>query len=188
LGKLAPFQVEGLCGLTIDEIRTKLGTPHGTEHEPTELNRSAGIEDWDNTFERDGFELLVTFNARTRKVEDFFIAGDDADEIVAKWNLHRDSPAYRLEEVSAIAGPGITGIKVIPHANTVTNAQTSADQNGRQLSTRVWHDKSGKFSTEARFGGMTNGVVTLHKPDGTTVKIGVNELSESDRKWIESRR
>ena len=54
--------------------------------------------------------------------------------------------------------------------------------------TRTWTDKSGKFSTEARCGGMAGDAVTLHRADGTTIKLKLDQLSEADREWIESRR
>jgi hypothetical protein len=53
---------------------------------------------------------------------------------------------------------------------------------------RTWTDATGEFSAEARFGGMTGTTVTLHRKDGTTIKIDVQQLSDTDRKWIESRR
>ena len=54
--------------------------------------------------------------------------------------------------------------------------------------TRIWTDKAGKFSTEARFGGLTGDSVTLHKIDGTTIKISFDQLSKNDQDWIEARR
>ena len=53
---------------------------------------------------------------------------------------------------------------------------------------RTWTDKTGKFSTEARFGGMASGSVALHKTDGATVKISFDQLSQADQDWIEARR
>jgi hypothetical protein len=176
----SPFNVSELCGLNIDGVRRKLGSPANAQNEPTELNRSVGIEEWDNTFEQDGVELLVTFNARTRSIEDFFIGGEDVNQIMNFWQLQSDSDRYGIEVVNAIKGPGVTGIKVIPR-NGITASVQSPD-------VRTWTDKSGSFSTDARFGGMANDVVTLHKADGSTVKIKVDQLSEADREWIESRR
>jgi hypothetical protein len=53
---------------------------------------------------------------------------------------------------------------------------------------RTWTDKTGKFSTEASFGGMAGGTVTLRKSDGATVKIPFDQLSKADQDWIEGRR
>jgi hypothetical protein len=50
---------------------------------------------------------------------------------------------------------------------------------------RNWNDKTGKFSTDAIFGGMEDGIVTLHKMDGVTVKVQADKLSDADREWIE---
>jgi SLA1 Homology Domain 1 (SHD1) protein len=53
---------------------------------------------------------------------------------------------------------------------------------------RTWTDKSRTFSVVARFGGMAGTKVTLHKTDGTTIRIELDQLSQADRDWIESRR
>jgi SLA1 homology domain 1, SHD1 len=51
---------------------------------------------------------------------------------------------------------------------------------------RHWTDKTGKFSTEARFGGMAGDAVILHKPDGATIKVQVDQLSDADKEWLEA--
>ena len=52
---------------------------------------------------------------------------------------------------------------------------------------RTWTDMTGGFSVEAEFGGYSAGVVTLKKPDGETVKVPMDRLSEGDQAWIRSR-
>ena len=56
------------------------------------------------------------------------------------------------------------------------------------VDTRTWTDKTGKFSTEARFGGMIGTTVVLHKADGTTSKVQFDQISDADREWINERR
>lgn len=178
-----PFEITELCGLNIDEIRKALGHPIGGDSEPTDLQRSVGIEAWNDTFKRGDNELLVTFNSRTRQVTDFFIAGDDFDSIVAEWQLDRTSAKYRLEPVKALAEPGkITGVMIIPIGGQQTASIAQATE------TRTWQDASGKFHTDAQFVSLTAGVVTLRKTDGTTVKVPLEKLSEEDWEWIENRR
>jgi hypothetical protein len=76
-----------------------------------------------------------------------------------------------------------------PEPSPVAQQEMPIDQ--KQSTTteiRTWTDKTGKFSTDASFGGMASGSVTLHKSDGTTIKIPFDQLSKADQDWIEGRR
>jgi hypothetical protein len=53
---------------------------------------------------------------------------------------------------------------------------------------RTWKDASGSFEIEAKFSGVTNNVVKLKKKNDKTVSIPLEQLSEPDRKWIDSRK
>jgi len=53
---------------------------------------------------------------------------------------------------------------------------------------RRWTNKSGRYSVIARFGGMIGATVTLHKIDGTTITIELEQLCDSDQDWILARR
>jgi hypothetical protein len=53
---------------------------------------------------------------------------------------------------------------------------------------RTWTDATGKFSIEAKFVGEDGDAVRLVKQDGTELKVPLAKLSESDRKYVESRR
>ncbi len=53
---------------------------------------------------------------------------------------------------------------------------------------RNWTDKSGAFTVMARFGGMAGTTVTLHKTDGTTIKVQLDQLCQADQDWIAARR
>lgn len=50
--------------------------------------------------------------------------------------------------------------------------------------TRTWTDRTGKFSTEAAFVDLTDGVVRLKKPNGTEIKVNLDVLSEEDRRYL----
>jgi hypothetical protein len=53
---------------------------------------------------------------------------------------------------------------------------------------RTWKDATGNFEVEAKFAGVTNNVVKLKKKNGKTASIPIEQLSESDRKWIDGRK
>ena len=108
------FDIPSLLGKSIDEIRKILGKPQDQEMEPTELQLKIGIDDWNNIFTKDGQELLVTFNPRTRRVMDFFLEGQDKTILMQRGNLAEGTSAYRIEPVKEIRNPSkITGIKII---------------------------------------------------------------------------
>ena len=46
---------------------------------------------------------------------------------------------------------------------------------------RTWTDISGKFKIEAEYVALEDGIVTLERADGSTRKLPVEKLSESDR-------
>ncbi len=46
---------------------------------------------------------------------------------------------------------------------------------------RTWASDTGKFTIEARFGGLEGGKVKLLKPDGTILVVPLEKLSEADR-------
>lgn len=62
--------------------------------------------------------------------------------------------------------------------------QPQRDRVDKDTRLRTWSNRDGEFSTEAEFVGFTDGFVTLKKPDGTTIKVGFDELSNADTKWI----
>lgn len=113
------FDIPSLLGKNIDEIRQILGAPSdGDMTEPTAEQVSLGASQWDNTFKKDGKELVVTFSPSTRKVVDFFIGTDDpsgktTDEqhLLDIGNLTKDNSSYTVEPVKAIKDPSvITGV------------------------------------------------------------------------------
>jgi len=77
---------------------------------------------------------------------------------------------------------------VTPDAQAAQLSQEPPAPQTKSDDTRTWSDKSGKFSTEARFGGMNGTTVVLHKTDGTTSRVQFDQLSDADREWINARR
>jgi hypothetical protein len=77
----------------------------------------------------------------------------------------------------------------MPEPSPTVQPELAVDQKqSTATDIRTWTDKTGKFSTDASFGGMAGGSVTLHKADGTTIKIPLDQLSQSDQDWIAARR
>lgn len=116
------FDLEALYGKNIDEIRDILGTPlDGDQIDPTALQLEMGFTEWSNSFKKDDWELLVTYNPTNKKVTDFFLSTQssaetkqDAENLKNILNV-QNSNNYIFELVKAIKDPSIyTGIKVIP--------------------------------------------------------------------------
>ena len=53
---------------------------------------------------------------------------------------------------------------------------------------RNWTDSTGKYKTEAEFGGMVGQKVTFIKRDGSKVQVPLEKLSDEDREWIAKRK
>lgn len=109
------FDVPALMGKSIDQVRDALGNPNDRNTEPTDLQFSQGIRKWENLFTRNGIELLVTFDAGSRQVVDFFIPGEDRVALMQLANVRHGEESYIVEFVRAIGDPSrFTGMKVIP--------------------------------------------------------------------------
>ena len=90
----------------------------------------------------------------------------------------RPPPRIAIEEPAATPIPE-------PTPEPAVKAQRPAPE---PVEMRKWSDRSEKFTTEAQFGGMIGNTVTLHKPDGATVKLPLDQLSDADKEWIAERR
>jgi hypothetical protein len=53
---------------------------------------------------------------------------------------------------------------------------------------RTWTDATGEHKTDAKFGGLLSGKVTLIRRDGSKVQVPLEKLSDEDREWITTRR
>ncbi len=112
---LAAFNVPSLIGKTIDEVRAQLGAPDDEQPEPSELQMRMEFDQWDNVFSSSGYELLITFDPRTRQVKDFFLAGQNVEVLLERGNLVLHDSAYTIEPVKSLLDSStITGIKIIP--------------------------------------------------------------------------
>ncbi len=77
--------------------RSQSGPIDGKQTNPTALQRKIGINEWNNTFLKDGYELVVTYNVSSKKVIDFFLATNDPSETSAfiDWLYHTRTDANR---------------------------------------------------------------------------------------------
>ncbi|MGB7345581.1 MAG: SHD1 domain-containing protein [Pirellulaceae bacterium] len=51
---------------------------------------------------------------------------------------------------------------------------------------RIWNDKTGRFSVRALFIKMDNQTITLQREDGPTINVKIENLSDEDRRYLES--
>ncbi|OGF20399.1 hypothetical protein A2Y83_02785 [Candidatus Falkowbacteria bacterium RBG_13_39_14] len=122
---VAVFDLEALHGKSVDEIKDILGTP-SSDTEPRDLQVNIKSEDqsakeWDKTYKKDGYELLVSYDVASRKVIDFFVSTDDPSGVtkdtkkLEKILNVENSNNFMIEQVKALKDPSVyTGIKVVP--------------------------------------------------------------------------
>lgn len=114
------FDVPALMSKDIDGVKAVLGKSKGLE--PNSEQVRLGVKEWDATFEKEGKELLVTYNIGTKQIKDFFISSDDPsgktsnkNHLLELGNLKENDPTYKIEFVKALREPSsFTGIKVSP--------------------------------------------------------------------------
>ena len=79
------------------------------------------FDSWDNSFEKDGHSLLVTFNPQNRQVTDFFIettdpsgSTSDYSDLLQLYNVTNDNTKYSVEPVPTLKdNTKYTGIKIV---------------------------------------------------------------------------
>lgn len=69
------FDFEVLYGKNVDEIKSILGTP-SSDTEPTDSQKQF-VKEWEKLWQKDGYELLVTYNVANRRVIDYFVPTND---------------------------------------------------------------------------------------------------------------
>ena len=114
------LDMPALVGRNIDQIRRALGTPKetntdaiGLEPTPEQMKATKG-EDWINTFDKNGSTVVVTFNARTRKVLDMVLIGSDEDELMRRGNLSLTAQNYLVLPVTDPKNADkVSGVRVV---------------------------------------------------------------------------
>jgi len=117
------FDVPSLIGKNMNEIVAILGTPNKDNSELTPAQLELGATEWSKSYEKDGRELLITYNIETGSVIDFFIPSTDKETenndkkgLLAIGNLKENSQTYSIEFVKLISNPSkFTGVKITPN-------------------------------------------------------------------------
>ncbi|RAK63530.1 hypothetical protein DLM85_21250 [Hymenobacter edaphi] len=119
-GNSRRLNVAALVGRNIDQVRQRLGPPRETRQQPVGLEptaeqlRATKGEGWINTFEKDGTTIVVTFNARTREVQDLVLVGSNEDELLRRGNLDFVADNYLVLPVTDPSAPSrIMGVRVV---------------------------------------------------------------------------
>ncbi|MBT9393760.1 hypothetical protein KLP40_11355 [Hymenobacter sp. NST-14] len=118
--RTAAVDLPALMGRNIDQVRRKLGPPKegrdqsiGLEPTAEQMQATKG-QDWINTFDQSGLTIVTTFNARTRKVRDMVVVGNDEDEILRRANLSLTAPNYMVLPVADPSNSrAIIGMRVV---------------------------------------------------------------------------
>ena len=114
------FDVPSLIGKNIDEIRTILGEPiDGELTEPNQQQIELGMTQWDNIFNKNEYQLQISFNATSRKVIDFFVnplsGYVDQNKLMEISNTKENASNYTIKAVKELKNPNnITGITITP--------------------------------------------------------------------------
>lgn len=113
------FDIPTLEGKNIDEIVKVWGIP-SSNTEPTKLQLKNGVNEWDKSYKKGGYELLITYNPKTRNVIDFFIGTKDSSgktnnytDLLQIANISENSKTIIVEPVKTVQDPEFyTGIKI----------------------------------------------------------------------------
>jgi hypothetical protein len=120
-------------------------------------------------------------------------------DITAMWTSIKDETAYRDERMlylddlkvlkeliqtrEAALSPNALRAHAEPTPNEIhENAMRSSK--ATELF-RQWTSSTGRFSTEAKISGFTNGIVTLENREGKKIKVSEDKLSKADREFVE---
>lgn len=117
-GQKVIFDVPSLIDKNIDEIVGILGAPKNND--TPKAGQLLGNKEWDMTFEKEGFQLLVTYNYDTKVVKDFFVGGNDetyenkdTKRMMQITNTKDNSSQYEISFVKANTDPSrFTGILI----------------------------------------------------------------------------
>lgn len=109
-----------LLTLTIEQARTELGAPKDVIVDPTEQQLALGTKEWSNEFTVNGYNVLLTYDVKSRDVNDFFItANDDPDRGTQDWQkyvqlstLSEQSSDYTVKPIESLKDKGYyTGVE-----------------------------------------------------------------------------
>lgn len=134
------YDIPSLFGLNIDQIRKKLGKPEDIRYKDSpnvseidppanELNTT---DEWSNTYHKDNLSIDISFNPKTRKVNDFFIGynyksfcmedfenpTDSCVFLMESFNVKKDANEYIIKSAPLASNHNIcNGLTITPISN-----------------------------------------------------------------------
>lgn len=114
------FDIPSLVGKDVKQLREILGTP-SYDKEPTS-QQAALFDTWEKTWTREGYDLMVTYNIKNKKVVDLFLGADtdaayavfeNTNNILKVGNLQTNSSEYSVKFIKAIKDTGYTGATIV---------------------------------------------------------------------------
>ncbi len=119
----ATTNVPALLGLSIDELRQRLGAAHLPPATLTDPNgpmmgqREQAMQDSVVTFQTGGLTLAVSYDPGTRQVHDLLVLGHHEDTLMAKAALRSSAsnylvmPVFKVNEPNSLLGLRVVAIK-----------------------------------------------------------------------------
>jgi hypothetical protein len=115
------FDVPALLGKNIDEVRADLlGAAITPDADLTPKQLQSGQTEWIKSFRRDSTTLVVSYNAQTRRVHDFFLKTahgrtSDYQALLRLANVTEADRRLRVEPMKTVANPRqYVGIRLAP--------------------------------------------------------------------------
>lgn len=99
------FDVPSYFGKSIEEITKILGTPTKDEEPTKEQLKTLQVETWEKVYIKDGYNLMVEFDLKTRKVLSFFLdrngelTEDNKQELAKVANVDLSNKSYNAKMV-----------------------------------------------------------------------------------------
>lgn len=115
------------------------------------------------------------------------VGGDQTNAGVGASSTLRDE-TKSAHAVSGVGGQIDTSAPKEPLRETTSKSGEDAGESPENPGRRTWMSADGKYSVNAEFMSMTAGIVKLKRSDGKIVEVPIENLSETDRQFLEDYR
>ena len=106
--------VAAVVGRSIDEVRRQLGPARALPAGFQDPVRRSGT-DSTLVFQPRGLTVVASYDARTRRVFDLLVLGNDEDALMRRTGLLAEAPAYLLLPVFALnRSTQLVGLRIVP--------------------------------------------------------------------------
>jgi len=122
----------------------------------------------------DGFLKTCIESRRRYRVEDL-------------WPLYGFTKGAPLYAKLYRSGNTVSVLDRIPVATLKPDVEQAKRESKPKQDYRTWTDKTGRYTIEARFGGVIAGKVNLIRKDGSRIQVPLEMLSRRDVDWISER-